>query len=39
MKLKSPQKEIYGKERFTALEAQRLAQEIVSDLSFFKSRV
>jgi len=29
MKLKSPQKEIYGKERFTALEAQRLAQEIV----------
>lgn len=28
MKLNSPQKEIYGKERFTALEAQRLAQEI-----------
>lgn len=28
MKLESPQKEIYGKERFTALEAQRLAQEI-----------
>ncbi|MDY0015579.1 MAG: methyltransferase [Bacteroidales bacterium] len=29
MKLESPQKEIYGKERFTALQAQRLAQEIV----------
>ncbi|HOS17333.1 MAG TPA: SAM-dependent methyltransferase, partial [Bacteroidales bacterium] len=28
MKLESPQKEIYAKERFTALEAQRLAQEI-----------
>lgn len=28
MKLLSPQKEIYGKERFTALQAQRLAQEI-----------
>lgn len=28
MKLESPQKEIYGKERFKALEAQRLAQEI-----------
>jgi hypothetical protein len=28
MKLESPQKEIYGKERFTALQAQRLAQEI-----------
>lgn len=28
MKLESPQKEIYSKERFTALEAQRLAQEI-----------
>ena len=28
MKLDSPQKEIYGKERFTALQAQRLAQEI-----------
>lgn len=28
MKLLSPQKEIYGKERFTAAEAQRLAQEI-----------
>ena len=29
MKLDSPQKEIYSKERFSALEAQRLAQEIV----------
>lgn len=29
MKLDSPQKEIYSKERFTALQAQRLAQEIV----------
>lgn len=28
MKLSSPQKEIYGKERFTAVEAQRLAEEI-----------
>jgi ubiquinone/menaquinone biosynthesis C-methylase UbiE len=28
MKLSSPQKEIYGKERFTAMQAQRLAQEI-----------
>jgi len=28
MKLESPQKEIYAKERFTALQAQRLAQEI-----------
>ncbi|MDR0866785.1 MAG: methyltransferase domain-containing protein [Candidatus Symbiothrix sp.] len=28
MELSSPQKEIYGKERFTALEAQRFAQEI-----------
>lgn len=28
MKLESPQKEIYGKDRFKALEAQRLAQEI-----------
>lgn len=28
MKLDSPQKEIYGKERFSALQAQRLAQEI-----------
>ncbi|MCL2726975.1 MAG: class I SAM-dependent methyltransferase [Bacteroidales bacterium] len=28
MNLPSPQKEIYAKERFTALEAQRLAQEI-----------
>lgn len=28
MKLSSPQKEMYGKERFTAVEAQRLAQEI-----------
>lgn len=28
MKLSSPQKEIYSKERFTAIEAQRLAQEI-----------
>ena len=28
MELSSPQKEIYGKERFSALEAQRLAQEI-----------
>ena len=28
MELSSPQKEIYGKERFTAVEAQRLAQEI-----------
>ncbi|MDD4848713.1 MAG: class I SAM-dependent methyltransferase [Bacteroidales bacterium] len=28
MKLNSPQKEIYAKERFTALQAQRLAQEI-----------
>lgn len=28
MKLSSPQKEIYNKERFTAVEAQRLAQEI-----------
>ena len=28
MKLESPQKEIYDKERFTALQAQRLAQEI-----------
>ena len=28
MELQSPQKEIYGKERFTALQAQRLAQEI-----------
>ncbi len=28
MKLPSPQKEIYAQERFTALEAQRLAQEI-----------
>ncbi|MCK9303478.1 MAG: class I SAM-dependent methyltransferase [Bacteroidales bacterium] len=28
MKLQSPQKEIYSKERFTALQAQRLAQEI-----------
>ena len=28
MKLENPQKEIYAKERFTALEAQRLAQEI-----------
>lgn len=28
MKLSSPQKEIYGKDRFTAVEAQRLAQEI-----------
>lgn len=29
MKLPSPQKEIYGKERLTALQAQRLVQEIV----------
>ncbi len=29
MKLENPQKEIYGKERFTALQAQRLAQEII----------
>ncbi|MBP1645428.1 MAG: crtF [Bacteroidetes bacterium] len=29
MKLPSPQKEVYSKERFTALQAQRLAQEIV----------
>lgn len=28
MKLSSPQKEMYGKERFTAVEAQRLAEEI-----------
>ncbi len=28
MKLESPQREIYAKERFTALQAQRLAQEI-----------
>ena len=28
MKLESPQKELYAKERFTALQAQRLAQEI-----------
>ncbi len=28
MELQSPQKEIYAKERFTALQAQRLAQEI-----------
>jgi hypothetical protein len=28
MELESPQKEIYAKERFTALQAQRLAQEI-----------
>ena len=28
MKLSSPQKEIYGKERMTALQAQRLAEEI-----------
>ena len=28
MKLKSPQKEMYAKERLTALQAQRLAQEI-----------
>lgn len=28
MKLESPQKEIYAKERFSALQAQRLAQEI-----------
>ena len=28
MDLSSPQKEMYGKERFTAIEAQRLAQEI-----------
>ena len=28
MKLKSPQKEIYASERFSILEAQRLAQEI-----------
>lgn len=28
MKLSSPQKEIYAKDRFTAVEAQRLAQEI-----------
>lgn len=28
MELSSPQKEIYGKERFTAVQAQRLAQEI-----------
>ena len=29
MKLESPQKEMYAKERFSALQAQRLAQEIV----------
>ena len=28
MDLQSPQKEIYAKERFSALQAQRLAQEI-----------
>lgn len=28
MKLSSPQKELYGKDRFTAVEAQRLAEEI-----------
>ena len=28
MKLESPQKDIYGKEQRTALQAQRLAQEI-----------
>jgi hypothetical protein len=28
MKLQSPQKEIYGTERMTALQAQRFAQEI-----------
>ncbi len=30
MELQSPQKEIYGKERFSALQAQRLAQEIAA---------
>ena len=29
MKFSSPQKEIYSKDQYTALEAQRLAQEIV----------
>ena len=28
MELNSPQKELYGKDRLTALQAQRLAQEI-----------
>lgn len=30
MELQSPQKEIYSKERFSALQAQRLAQEIAA---------